>query len=156
MKLIGRKTDILLRTMNEEKSVSTYKVSGLEVSSLSGEEFIDLPDVFTQRSVPVEKENIPQQKDLERWTYLKDINLPQIKANIRLLIGANVPKAMESWAIRCMNQTRLDCEWTLERDLQSCRQEKASEDNGKPQISEQFREPVATTVQGGSSRRWKT
>src|SRR4029434_7201473 len=73
LKLSGRKTDILLRTMNEEKPVSTYVVSGLEVSSLSGDEFIDLPDAFTQKTIPVGKENIPQQKDLERWPHLKEI-----------------------------------------------------------------------------------
>ena len=97
LKLSGRKTDILLRTMNEEKPVRTCVVSGLEVNSLSGDEFINLPDAFTQRTIPVGKENIPQQKDLERWTYLKEIKLPQIEADIYLLIGANVPKAMELW-----------------------------------------------------------
>lgn len=99
LKLSGRKTDILLRTMNEEKPVSTYVVSGLEVSSLSGDEFIDLPDAFTQKTIPVGKENIPQQKDLERWPHLKEIKLPQIEADIGLLIGANVPKAMEPWEV---------------------------------------------------------
>lgn len=36
----------LLRTMKEEKSVSTYMVSGLGVRCLSGDEFIDLLHVF--------------------------------------------------------------------------------------------------------------
>lgn len=99
LKLSGRKMDMLLRTMNEEKPVSTYVVSGLEVSSLSGDEFIDLPDAFTHKTIPVDKENIPQQKDLERWPYLKEIQLPQIEADIGLLIGANVPKTMEPWEV---------------------------------------------------------
>lgn len=57
LKLPGRKTDILLRTMNEEKPVHTYVVSDLEVSSLFFD-FLDDPDVFTQKSIPVGKENI--------------------------------------------------------------------------------------------------
>ncbi|KAL7868352.1 hypothetical protein SRHO_G00097360 [Serrasalmus rhombeus] len=99
LKLSGRKTDILLRTMNEEKPACTYVVAGLEVSSFSGDEYIDLPEVFTQRVIPVGKENIPKQKDLERWPYLNKINLPQIESDIGLLIGANVPKAMEPWEV---------------------------------------------------------
>lgn len=99
LKLSGRKTDMLLKTMNEEKPVSTYVVSGLEVSSLFSNEFIDLPDAFTHKTIPVGKQNIPQQKDLERWPYLKEIHLPQIKTEIGLLIGANVPKAMEPWEV---------------------------------------------------------
>ena len=99
LRISGRKTDMLLRTMNEEKPVSTYLVSSLEVSNLSGDEFIDLPDAFTHKTIPVGKENIPQQKDLERWPYLKKIRLPQIDADIGLLIGANVPKAMEPWEV---------------------------------------------------------
>ena len=98
LKLSGQKTVMLLRAMNEEKPVSAYVVSGLEVSNSSGEEF-DLPDVFTHKTIPVGKENIPQQKDLERWPHLKEIHLPHIEADIGLLIGANVPKAMEPWEV---------------------------------------------------------
>lgn len=39
--------------------------------------------------------SIPQQEDVEGWTHLKEVKLPSIKAQIWLLIGANVPKAME-------------------------------------------------------------
>lgn len=88
LKVNGRKTDMLVKTMNEEKPVSTYVVSSLEVSSLSGEEFFELPDVFTHKTITVGKENIPQQIDLEMWSHLKDIKLPQIEADIGLLIGA--------------------------------------------------------------------
>ena len=99
LKLSGQKTVMLLRAMNEEKPVSAYVISGLEMSNLSGEEFIDLLDVFTHKTIPVGKENIPQQKDLERWPHLKEIHLPHIEADIGLLIGANVPKAMEPWEV---------------------------------------------------------
>lgn len=95
----GRKTDILLRTMGDEKQVKTHIVSGLEISRLDDDKFIQLPDVFTQRTIPVHKGNIPQQKDLERWPYLKEVCLPSIKAEIGLLIGANVPEVMEPWQV---------------------------------------------------------
>lgn len=74
-------------------------MSGLEISSLDGDEFVQLPDVFTQRTIPVHKGNIPQQKDLERWPYLKEVCLPSIEAKTGLLIGANVPEVMEPWQV---------------------------------------------------------
>ena len=33
--------------------------------------------------------------DVERWFYLKDINLPCIDGDVKLLIGSDVPKALE-------------------------------------------------------------
>lgn len=65
MKVSGRRTSILLRTMGDEKPVGAYEVSGLEVSSLEEDNFLELPDVFTRKKIPVSRENIPQQKDLK-------------------------------------------------------------------------------------------
>ncbi len=42
------KTNILLQTMSQDKSVPSYTVSGLEVSSLEENDFIPLPDIYTQ------------------------------------------------------------------------------------------------------------
>ena len=53
-----------------------------------------LPRVFTHSFIPVQKENIPKQEDIAKWPYLKDVSLPQIDAEVGLLIGTNVPKAM--------------------------------------------------------------
>lgn len=126
LKISGRKMDMLLRTMNEEKPVSTYVVSGLEVSIMSADEFIDLPDTFTHKTIPVGIENIPKQKDLEKWPYLKKIQLPHIEADIGLLIGANVPKAMEPWEVVSSigigpYAIRTKLGWTVNRPLrESC------------------------------------
>ena len=91
----GRKTEILLRTMNQEKPVQTYSVTGLEVCSLDGDDFIALPEVFTQCTIPVKRENIPCEDDVKQWPYLHDIHLKSITADVSLLIGVNVPKALE-------------------------------------------------------------
>ena len=99
LNLRGRKTEILLRTMGQEKLVHSHILSDLEVSGLEEEMYIDLPSVFTQPEIPVKKENIPQQMDLQRWTYLEEVRLPSIKAEIGLLIGANAHKAMEPWQV---------------------------------------------------------
>ncbi|XP_019750034.1 uncharacterized protein LOC109530618 [Hippocampus comes] len=95
----GKKTNILLRTMGKEGIVSTNVVMGLEVSAVDEDNFIKLPKVFTQSKIPFRKENIPQQSDVDRWPYLRDVQLKRIDGEIGLLIGTNVPKALEPWKV---------------------------------------------------------
>ena len=99
--LTGRKGRILLRTMGQEKVVSSNIVSGLEVAALEGDNFLELPRAYTQESMPVHRENIPTERDIEQWSHLKHIRLPQIDAGIELLIGTNVPKALEPLEVVC-------------------------------------------------------
>ncbi|KAL7871964.1 hypothetical protein SRHO_G00069470 [Serrasalmus rhombeus] len=99
LNLRGRKTEILLRTMGQETLVHSHILSDLEVAGLEENKYVDLPSVFTQPEIPVHKENIPQQKDLQRWTYLEEVRLPSINAEIGLLIGANAHKAIEPWQV---------------------------------------------------------
>ncbi|KAL0157129.1 hypothetical protein M9458_048375, partial [Cirrhinus mrigala] len=99
LNLKGRKTEILLRTMGQEKPVHSNILSDLEICGLECEDYIDLPRVFTQKEIPVKQENIPQQKDLEKWPYLDQVKLPHLKAEIGVLIGANVHKAIEPWQV---------------------------------------------------------
>lgn len=99
LNLTGRKTSIFLTTMNHRGFVDSYMLTDLEVSSLEENSFIDLPKVFTQKNIPVSKANIPLQTDVDKWPYLKDVNLPCIHADVGLLIGYNAHKAMEPWKI---------------------------------------------------------
>ena len=96
----GKKTQMLLRTMGLEKPVSCYVISDLEVCGLTENKYISLPDVYTHTDIPVTKDNIPVEKDLERWPYLrKEVRLPQIDADVEILIGMNAHTAMEPWKI---------------------------------------------------------
>lgn len=45
--------------------------------------------------MPVEKSNIPQQQDLEKWPHLKHVCLPEIDAEVEILIGTDVSSALE-------------------------------------------------------------
>lgn len=92
-------TEILLRTMGQEKPAGTYEVRGLEVGDLEGCTYLDLPKVYTQSKIPVSKENIITEADLKKWPYLSGIQLKEIEADIELLIGTDVPRAMEPWQI---------------------------------------------------------
>ncbi|KAG7518796.1 hypothetical protein JOB18_044067 [Solea senegalensis] len=78
-------------------SKRSYQIMGLEVGNLDGGEFIDLPEVYTQTKIPVSKENLFTQSELRKWSYLYEIQVEEIDADIELLIGKNVPKALERW-----------------------------------------------------------
>lgn len=49
----------------KQKVVQTYSVTGLEVCSLHGGDFMELPEVFTQYAIPVNKENILCEEDIK-------------------------------------------------------------------------------------------
>nr|XP_055033829.1 uncharacterized protein LOC129422128 [Misgurnus anguillicaudatus] len=83
----GRKVDMMLSTMNSKQRVESYVLTDLEVSGLEENNFIELPKVFTQMSIPVSKENIPQQRDVDKWPYLSEVKLPHIDAEVEILIG---------------------------------------------------------------------
>lgn len=43
--------------------------------------------VSTQRSIPVGRKIIPLHKDIDKWSYLKEVKLPHTDADVGLLIG---------------------------------------------------------------------
>lgn len=79
--------------------VNTSVLTGLEVSGMSEDKFLDLPEVFTQKTIPVNKSNVVDQKDLRKWKYLDVVNIAKLDAEVELLIGTNVPKLLEPWEI---------------------------------------------------------
>ncbi|KAL7838309.1 hypothetical protein AOLI_G00267130 [Acnodon oligacanthus] len=103
LNLTGRNTSILLKTMEGERIVTSHLVPGLEVSSLENNDFFELPNVFSQTAIPAREENIPRQEDVARWPHLSQVHLPRIQAGIDLLIGANVPRALEPWQGTTLN-----------------------------------------------------
>ncbi|XP_077978766.1 uncharacterized protein LOC144434185 [Glandiceps talaboti] len=95
----GQKTKLNVHTMTETKVVNSYILKGLEVTDLDGNNVIQLPATYTHSEIPVSKKDIVKQEDITRWPYLRNIHLPSINADIGLLIGNNVPKALEPWEV---------------------------------------------------------
>lgn len=58
----GKRNQILLRTMGQNKPVNSLVVNGLEVCGLDGNEFIRLPEVHTQEEIPATKDYILNRK----------------------------------------------------------------------------------------------
>ena len=75
----GVPTDITIRTMSDVRQQSTVAVSNLKISSVLGSDFIRLPRVYTQDSLPLSLDISDRNE-----------NIP-----IGLLIGVNCPKALQ-------------------------------------------------------------
>lgn len=154
LQLTGRKGNILLSTMGQQKVVSSNTLSGLEVAALHGDKFLSLPKVYTQVSMPVYKGNIPTERDIKKWPHLKHIHLPQIDTGIKLLIGTNVPQALEPLEVVCSVDggpfaSRTALGWTVNGPLGGSSEETAV--SKQPQVTvnslcDQSRGTLATTV----------
>ncbi|XP_051786362.1 uncharacterized protein LOC127528883 [Erpetoichthys calabaricus] len=77
LNLQGRRTQVFLKTMSnyddDSKMLTQCSVlSDLQVCGLNNDEYIDLSKVFTQVSIPVNRESIPLKEDIDKWAYLKE------------------------------------------------------------------------------------
>lgn len=99
LNLSAKKVRILMRTINQDKSITCHVLKDLEVSGLNQEHFCSLQEVYTQKTMPVDQSNIATQNDLACWPHLSHTCLPSIDAGVELLIGASVPEALEPWQI---------------------------------------------------------
>ena len=73
----GKRTTINLTTLNADSvPTSCFAVSNLEVCGLNESVFVPMPVVFTQESMPVPREQVPSQEDINCWTYLSHIVVP--------------------------------------------------------------------------------
>ena len=100
LKAAGKRTTLSLTTMTQEDRPVESSIMSLELFDLREENFIDLPIVFSTAKLPVSKENMATQQDAEKWSHLKGIEIPEIDAEVSLLIGSDVPQALEPLEIR--------------------------------------------------------
>ena len=81
----GRKVALSLTIMDNDNVKSQSLVVNLEVSDLQGANIVELRNVFSRAKIPVAADDRPVQSDVNKWSYLKDINLPSIDAEVELL-----------------------------------------------------------------------
>jgi len=66
------------------------------VSDLDENVAILLPDTLSRPAMPVGRDEIPKQEDVERWSHLQGhVYLSDLNSGVDLLIGANVPEALQ-------------------------------------------------------------
>lgn len=76
--------------------VDSHVVIGIEICDPDENNSIVLPPTYTLEKIPVSKEDIVKQKDLVKWPHLQSVDIPEFDdADVGLLLGQNVPQAME-------------------------------------------------------------
>lgn len=69
------------------------------MAGFNSDNFYSLPEVLSQKKVPVTASNMVQQEELKRWPYLPKVNIPCVIAEVDLLISTNAPKVLEPWEV---------------------------------------------------------
>ena len=96
----GRRTSITIKTLNGEVTNKSSVISGMKVASSRGssEDWLELPDTYTKKYLPVGKEDVATPSKLKNWGHLERI-LDEINEDdnifVGLLIGANYAKALD-------------------------------------------------------------
>ena len=97
--LTGCDTVLTLSTMQKSQcQISSKKVTNLELLSLDRQVRIDLPATYTRDHIPASRSQIPKPEVAEKWDHLREIAKKMspyhAKADIALLVGNNVPRAV--------------------------------------------------------------
>ena len=56
--------------------------------------------MYTRLEIPVSKEDIPTQSDVDRWPHLSGAYLPEVDAEIGLLVACDVPTVFDPLEVK--------------------------------------------------------
>ena len=94
----GISTRISIKTLTGTTSEDSCLVDGFVVSDFAGKYTINLPKLYTRRNLPISRDEIPTENDVDKWEHLrlikKEIPEADPDAPIALLIGVNCPAAL--------------------------------------------------------------
>ncbi|XP_028408735.1 uncharacterized protein LOC114531302 [Dendronephthya gigantea] len=118
----GKKTKLTLTTIQGENEPIECSFVSLEVSNMEGNADIKLPMVYSRPSLPIPSEAIGKQEDVDRWPHLSGVKIATIAQDVGLLIGSDVPSALQPIEVRESNgegpfATRTALGWTLNGPL---------------------------------------
>ena len=113
----GPKVKISLSTLEKINSpVDSYLVRDLVVSDLNDNDFVKLHVLYRRPEIPVSKEDIPTQEDIDLWPHLNGVFIPCVDADIWLLIASDILEALDPVEIRhsehdgpYASRTRIGC-----------------------------------------------
>ena len=101
LRVSGPKVKISLSTLEKRNSqVDSYLVRDLVVSDLDDNDFVKLHVLYSRPEIPVSKEDIPTQEDIDLWPHLNGVFIPRVDADIGLLIASDIPEALDPVEIR--------------------------------------------------------
>ena len=118
----GTKVKVSRSTLEKKNGrVESYLIRDLVVSGLDENDFVSLPALYTRPEIPV-----PTQEDFDQWPHPDDVFIPQVDAEIGLLIVSDVPETLDPVEIRHSENggpyaSRTRCGWAVNGPLGRCR-----------------------------------
>ena len=83
--------------MEGEKAPVKCSVVGLEISDL--ERKCELANVYSRPDLPVLKDAVGKQEDVNRWPQLNGVKISSINSDIGLLVGSDVPQELQPFEV---------------------------------------------------------
>ena len=104
MKQLGiciTRTKISLTTLEKKDSLmDSFVVKDLVISDLDENVLIELPALYVRPEIPVSKDDIPAQRDVDQWPHLCGVHLPEVNAKISLLIACDIPTVFDPLEVK--------------------------------------------------------
>lgn len=89
-------TNLIYGTLEREGiKADSHIVAGLQVCDPEENNFLSLAQVFALDKLPVTGDEVITKEDVDKWPHLQDIDITTMNADVGLLIGVDVPQAME-------------------------------------------------------------
>nr|XP_058965277.1 uncharacterized protein LOC131791925 [Pocillopora verrucosa] len=93
-------TESLIRKLEVERTKVKISLSTLEKKNSPVESYLIRDLVESDLDDIIFEEDIPTQEDVDQWPHLDGVFIPRFDAEIGLLIGSNVPEALDPVEIR--------------------------------------------------------
>lgn len=92
----GKQMDIFMSTMsNVEERTPTWLINNLKIMDIDLNEEINVPVLYSTKSLPVSTKDLATQCDIQRWPHLKDIPLVETNVDVGILLGVNNTQALK-------------------------------------------------------------
>ena len=98
--LEGKNSTLSLTTLEMANALTECSIVNLEILDLNEEHMVELPKVFSRSNLPISRENVANQLDVDRWPHPRGIEIPSVDAEVGLLIGSDVPEALQPREVR--------------------------------------------------------
>ena len=121
--VVGSCVQVSLSTIETDSIPLSCRRVNLEVIDMAEVNMVELPEVLTKDKLNVSTDCVSSQDDVDRWPHLSNIKVPKvIRSEVELLIGHDVPEALEPCEVRsCRGKglyaTKTKFGWTLNGPL---------------------------------------
>ena len=106
--VVGSRVQVSLSTIETDSIPLSCRRVNLEVMDTAEVNMVELPDVLTKDKLHVSTDCVSSQDDVDRRPHLWNMKVPKvIRSEVELLIGQDVPEALEPCEVRSCTLRRL-------------------------------------------------